>query len=457
MSDEIGVIVEEGLSDWQIVQQDEGIGVVRLQGRWIAQVKGEVEVRVAMEDTGISVVDWAKAETREDGHWQAVLNVPTGGLYRLETRLRTAENLAGEWSPRGDMRHFWGVGDVWVIAGQSNSAGYGRGPYEDAAELGVHLFRNNEQWALASHPMNDSTATRHAVNREAANPGHSPYLQFGRLLKRELGYPIGLVQTALGGSPLVRWNPKEQGDSDLFDNMVRCVGLAGGRARGILWYQGESDAGTDEQATSYEQRFADAVGAWREALADNALPVLTVQLNRVYGRSEPEADKYWTQVREAQRQVARKIQHIAVVPTFDLPLSDLIHTSPAGNMLLGDRLARAALGMVYANGASCRAPDIERAQRLTDDRIALHFAHVHSRVDCIDEAANCFKVEDEGGEVPIAEVRRPMNATIELVLTRALQGSAQVHGGWGTDPDTVPMDMERFVPILGFYGVKVEE
>ena len=144
MSDEIGVIVEEGLSDWQIVQQDEGIGVVRLKGRWIAQVEGEVEVRVAMEDTGISVVDWAKAETREDGHWQAVLNVPTGGLYRLETRLRTAENLAGEWSPRGDMRHFWGVGDVWVIAGQSNSAGYGRGPYEDAAELGVHLFRNNE-------------------------------------------------------------------------------------------------------------------------------------------------------------------------------------------------------------------------------------------------------------------------------------------------------------------------
>lgn len=456
MSEEIGVLVEEGLSDWQIVQQEEGAGNLHLKGRWISQVKGEVELRVAMEDTGVSVVDWAKAETRDDGRWQAVLKVPAGGLYRLETRLRTAENLAGEWSPRGDMRHFWGVGDVWVIAGQSNSAGYGRGPYEDPAELGVHLFRNSEQWALASHPMNDSTATRHAVNREAANPGHSPYLQFGRLLKRELGYPIGLVQTALGGSPLVRWNPKEQGASDLFDNMVQCVGLAGGRARGILWYQGESDAGTDEQATTYRQRFTDAVGAWRQALGDDTLPVLTVQLNRVYGRSEPEADRRWTQVREAQRQVARSVKNVAVVSTLDLPLSDLIHISPAGNMLLGERLARAALGAVYGKDEPFYAPDLERAQRLADDRIALHFSHVHSRIDCIDEAANCFCVEDEEGHVPIAQVQRPMDATIELVLKRKIKAGAQVHGGWGANPDTVPMDMERFVPMLGFYGVEIE-
>ena len=50
-----------------------------------------------------------------------------------------------------------------------------------------------------------------------------------------------------------------------------------------------------------------------------------------------------------------------------------------------------------------------------------------------------------------------MDATIVLVLSRALQGRAQVHGGWGTDPDTVPMDMERFVPMLGFYGVEIEK
>ena len=198
------------------------------------------------EETGVAVaarLDWQEALTGEDGTWEAVLDgIPAGGLYRLETRLRTAENPAGEWSPRGDMRHFLGVGDLWVIAGQSNSAGYGRGPYQDSPELGVHLFRNSERWGLASHPMNESTDTRHPVNRETANPGHSPYLQFGRVLKRTLSYPVGLVQTALGASPLTRWNPCEPGPADLFDNMVRCVARAGGKVRGILWYQGENDA-----------------------------------------------------------------------------------------------------------------------------------------------------------------------------------------------------------------------
>ena len=248
MEDQIGVIIEQGPADWQIVQQDErGQGRIELGGRWKFETPGQVEVRLVWEDTGVAVaagLDWQAVPTEEDGTWKGALeHIPAGGLYRLETRLRTAENPAGEWSPRGDMRHFLGIGDLWVIAGQSNSAGYGRGPYEDPAELGVHLFRNSEQWALAAHPMNESTDTQHAVNREAANPGHSPYLQFGRTLKRTLSHPVGLVQTSLGGSPLTRWNPGEPGAADLFDNMVQCVEKVGGKVRGIVWYQGKAMRG----------------------------------------------------------------------------------------------------------------------------------------------------------------------------------------------------------------------
>jgi sialate O-acetylesterase len=456
MSEQVGAIIEAGLDDWQIVQQDEqGVGTVDLKGRWVGAPDCEVEIRVAAADTGVSVVDWRAADVHKNGTWTAALSVPAGGLYRLETRLRAPANAAGEWSPRGDMRHFWGVGDLWVIAGQSNSAGYGRGPYEDPPEIGVHLFRNSETWALASHPMNESTQTQHPVNREGGNPGHSPYLQFGRLLQRALHYPIGLVQTSLGGSPLARWNPREEGPADLFDNMVQCVQKVGG-ARGVLWYQGETDAGNQADADTYAERFGDAVAAWREALSDAHLPVLTVQLNRVYGRDETSPNAWWTQVRQAQRRVAQTTDNVAVVPTLDLPLSDGIHTSPAGNMLLGERLARAALDAVYSCGPDHRAPDIERAERTTDGRIVLHFANVQSRMDSIDENANCFRVEDDEGEVGVKAVHRPMDATLALVLSRPLVGGARVHGAWGTNPETAPMDMERFIPMLGFYGVEVQ-
>lgn len=61
--------------------------------------------------------------------------------------------------PCGDMIHHLGIGDLFVITGQSNSAGYGKDPIFDPPELGIHLLKNNGRWDMASHPFNDSTAT----------------------------------------------------------------------------------------------------------------------------------------------------------------------------------------------------------------------------------------------------------------------------------------------------------
>ncbi|HCQ00632.1 MAG TPA: hypothetical protein DIT99_08015, partial [Candidatus Latescibacteria bacterium] len=83
-----------------------------------------------------------------------------------------------------------GVGDLWIIAGQSNAAGYGRGPALDPPELGIHILKNEEVWDVAAQPLNDTTRSTHP-NLEQANPGHAPYLRFARDLKSALGYPIG--------------------------------------------------------------------------------------------------------------------------------------------------------------------------------------------------------------------------------------------------------------------------
>jgi sialate O-acetylesterase len=469
---QIGAMIDGGLSDWQIIQRGgDGFGRIDLHGRWAPDASGTagvVEVRIVAQDTGAAVsrdTDWQAADTRADGTWRITLQrIPAGGLYRLETHLRPNGAIAGEWAVRGDMRHFIGVGDLWVIAGQSNSAGYGRGPYHDPAELGVHLYRNAGHWALATHPMNDSTDTAHAVNRENANSSHSPYLHFGRLLKNALGYPIGLIQTALGGSPLSRWNPGEHDDTakaDLYANMLQCVQQAGGRVAGVLWYQGESDS-NETLAASYLARFSAAVAAWRANLGASELPVLTVQLNRVYqqlAQSPGETDRThraWSAVREAQRQAAHTLANVAVVPALDLPLSDLIHTSATGNLLLADRLARAALGMVYGKSIDYKAPDALGAARSADGRsITVAFNNITSRIDTVDLTTHGFVVEDAAGAVPITGVTYPGNNTLEIALDRALSGPAVVHGAFGVNPPTAPVDMDRVLPMLGFYGLAV--
>lgn len=444
-----GALIEDGASDWQIFQRNAtGTGEINLRGRWLHPEPGHVEVRLVGEATGATVRDWQRAETRPDGTWSVqIVGIPAGGLYRLETRYRPQNWLDGEWAPRGDMRHFLGVGDLWVIAGQSNCAGYGRGPYNDPPTLGVHLFRNSETWALATHPMNESTGIRPGRPLEDANPGHSPCLHFGRLLQQALGCPIGLVQTALGGSPLSRWNPTEPGESDLCEHMLRCVAAVGGKVAGILWYQGESETGNLATATTSGDRFIAAVQAWRKQLQAPALPVLTVQLNRLYNATDPNADRAWSLVREAQRRVPQRLPGVTVVPSLDLPLCDLVHTSAAGNLLLGERLARAALG-----GPS--APDIQSARR-TATGIELRFAPVTSRIDNMDQTAKPFRVEDAEGEVPIRQVVYPKNDTVQLVLERPLAGNAVVHAGYGANPPLMPMDMERQLPVLAFSGLPV--
>jgi sialate O-acetylesterase len=462
-SEQVGAIIEEGPLDWQILQMGEGgFGKFSLNGRWVGDAPGRVEVRLVEEATGLPLskeLDWFAADTFPNGTWAVEMEkIPAGGLYRLETRYHPQAILTGEWSSRGDFRHFIGVGDLWVITGQSNSAGYGRGVVYDPPEMGLHLFRNNEQWMVASHPLNESTDTHHVANREGANPGHSPYINFGRILKQKLNYPIGLVQASLGGSALSPWNPTESAPAVLYENMMDIIKKAGGKIKGILWYQGESDAGGEKEASNYEQRFINMVEVWRKALGDAELPVITVQLNRYFPQVDGVSELGWSMVREAQRTVPMRIKKVAVVPAMDLPLSDQIHTSPAGNMMLGDRMAKAALGMCYSMNIEYLAPDIEKATRSKNgSAIVLNFKNVTSRMDNIQTGAVPFKVEDEQGSVPVEHVGYHGGAKINLTLGRSLVGKAYVHGCPGTNPPNAPVDMERMVPMLAFYRMMVED
>ena len=78
-------------------------------------------------------------------------------------------------------------------------------------------------------------------------------------------------------------------------------------------------------------------------------------------------------------------------------------------------------------------------------------------MDTTDAAAIPFKVLDEEGEVDVEKVVFLPEGKVALSLGRTIQGAAKVHGAYGTDPAVVPMDFERLMPMLGFYGVEVDE
>ncbi|MBM3264811.1 MAG: hypothetical protein FJY97_15485 [candidate division Zixibacteria bacterium] len=453
-----GVRIDGGVAPFRIVQQNaDGYGTMTFQGRWRYDgPAGTVQLRIVREDDARVVAgstDWQDAGKQDTSTWShSFVLVPAGGLYRVETRLVVDRNNA-EWSPHGDTVHHVGVGDLWIIAGQSNAAGYGRGPVFDPPELGVHILKNDETWDIAAHPLNDTTRSTHP-NLEGANPGHSAYLRFAKDLKTTLGYPIGLIQTALGGSPLSQWNPEENPEAPLYRNLLHCVGLAGGRAKGMVWYQGESDCGMT-LAPSYEQRFAQFVTRLRNDMTDPDFPVIVAQLNRYTAPQDVDGHRAWSIIREAQRRV-ETLGHAAAVPATDLGISDLIHTSSDGNLVLGSRKARAALGMVYGRDIAWRAADVVSAIAIDETTVELAFDHVHNRLAFLGPGHQDFTVEDEAGFAPVVAAETPTRDRVRLLLDRPLQGAAHAHGAFGSFPTVNLRDAETNQPPLGFYNLPVK-
>ncbi len=461
-SDVCGVVIDRGVSDWQIFQQNSnGTADISVSGRWGGAPQGKVEVRIVREDTSdvpALHLNWQKVSTRADGSWSAVIrDVPAGGLYRLETHLKTDDKVPVEWQMRGDIRHFIGVGDLWIIAGQSNSAGYGRGPCYDPPELGIHLFNNAMKWTLAYQPLNDSTDTVHPENREGGNSGQGPWMHFARIVKNTVNVPIGLLQVSRGGSPLCFWNPNDSGEHPLFDLLVRVHKEVGGNVRGILWYQGESEANA-ESAPTYEKRFISAVKTWRETLKQPDIAVLTVQIGHWFDcpAADQANNRAWSVLREAQRSVPGHLPRVSVVPTIDLTLSDGIHISPFGNLLLAQRVAQSALAVVYGHKVNHLAPQpISIIATQGNTVLEMEFENTTGRIDSVEKSAMPFVVEDDNGNVDVTKIEYQGTASIVLQLARPLSGKAVMHGGYGANPPTMPMDMDRMMPVLAFYNFPV--
>ena len=257
-----GTTITHGVDPWQVFQRVNGRARVRVGGLWRLEDGAaragvsaqEPSIRLVREEDGSCVFDWTRAQSITDGRWETEFDMPEGGLYRLETCLDAVSAKSGEhWRFHGDMRMHLGCGDVFVIAGQSNAAGYGKGIAWDAPDVRVHVKRNSGLWDMSAHPLNDATDAADCPNAPMGQVGTSPFLSFGRRHADFTGCPVGLIPAAQGGSPLKAWDPAR--DGYLYNNMIAKL-HAVGRAAAILWYQGCTDADTIELASSYLERFS---------------------------------------------------------------------------------------------------------------------------------------------------------------------------------------------------------
>ena len=434
--------------DYQIFQQNaQGRALVPFYGVIPAEHSGKVIwARALREDDTLDVTGWRRCAVDGD-KWRIDFDLPAGGLYWLEARAQE-EGGAVEWGIRIARVSHIGVGELFILAGQSNMAGYARDAAFDPPELGVHLYGNDGKWSVAAHPLNDSVDTIYPENAEYAS-NTSPALSFARMMKHRLGVPVGIVQASMGGSPLSRWQPEE--DGDLYRAMLRRLDAVGSVGT-MLWYQGCTDANDASSAPTYYERFRRAVEIWRRDMGN--IRIVTVQLNRSNQPLPYEArDRRWGMVREAQRRAAREIPNLIVVPASDLSCTDWIHNSSGSNVILGERMAHAALKAFY-DQAGMSAPDIVRAVRVDATHVRMEFepGRIMRGPDNQDSGID---VEDARGLHRCTKSETCENGLI-MTVGEPFELPAQLHAYWRVEmPAFITRDLSG-MPMLSCYGVKVE-
>lgn len=440
-----GVTLTGGARHWQIFQRNgEGTADIPVEGMWSGgeDESSSVQVRIVDEATNRPVargLDWQDAEMdRTEKRFSLRLrDVPRGGLYRIETRVRRTTGM--DRRPlRGDCVHHIGVGDVFVIAGQSNASGTGKGAATDGPALGVHLFGNDEAWRLATHPVEDAADSLHPITITGIFHGHSPWLAFGKRYMAQAGNPVGLIPTALGGSAISQWIGDDGQPGGLFDNMADMVDKAGGSIAGVLWYQGESDA-EPSRAERYRRRFVQLAERMRSHFGNPSLPIFTGQLNGLLDADRPYMES-WCEIREIQRSLARELDGVRLVVTIDCALSDEVHNSAASNVAIGERFADAALEEVCGFSLGASYPDVRSIRReYGGRRILIEFDHLSGDWTQISRIRD-FLVVDEEGIVPVAHVETDTDNRVHIELQRECGSGTMLHGLYGYAPVITLLD-----------------
>ncbi|MDX2153530.1 MAG: sialate O-acetylesterase [Bryobacteraceae bacterium] len=356
------ISITKGLADYQVLQRDG-------QNRASAEIEGKAEGAdgrsVEVRLIGKGGFGWRSAGKVENGAFKASLNgIPAGGPYKVELRAGGASTAVSNVL----------VGDLWVLAGQSNMEGYG-----DLANLAppnelVNSFDMTDVWRRAEEPLHrlvDAVDSFHqrgkprlegeALKAWIANrkKGTGVGLPFALEMTRRTGVPIGLLPCAHGGTSMDQWSPslKDQGGASLYGGMLRRVRAVGGKVAGVLWYQGESDTGV-KTAPLYQEKFEKFIAALRDDVGQPQLPFYFVQLGRFVNNSNPNE---WNAVQEAERLIELKVPRTGMVAAVDLDLDDAIHIGTNDFKRLGKRLANLACRDLFPDVSACQS--VERGPR----------------------------------------------------------------------------------------------
>jgi sialate O-acetylesterase len=327
--------------------------------------------------------DWIDTElvatANSQGTWKIVLKTPSaGGPFNLHLKgynELTLENIL--------------IGEVWVCSGQSNmewsaKLGIVNGEEEiqNANYPEIRLFTVFQSTALC--PQDHFAGSWAECTPETMNSFSAIGYFFARKLYKELGVPIGIINSSWGGTPAEAWMPEEliQKDDFLREAAAKQVPVPWGpvepariynsmispmipfRIAGVIWYQGEANT---INAYAYKELLEGLIKGWCGKWGYD-FPFYYAQIAPYrYGNNYN-----GVMVRDAQRK-ALELPNIGMAVLSDIGDTTNIH--PKNKLDAALRLANLALNRYYKLGSIEDSGPLFREMTIDKNKAIVTFDH----------------------------------------------------------------------------------
>ena len=339
----------------------------------------------AGEKVSVSIAGQKHRATADtDGKWTVALSpLKAGGPYTLKIEAGKKKLVYKNVM----------AGEVWLCSGQSNmefqlnQSATGKEDILMAENRNIRLFDMKARWR--TNPVEWDASVLDSLNhlqyfhdtqwtectpQTAARFSAIAY-HFGKMLQDSLQVPIGLICNAVGGSPTEAWVSRRMLEfefpailrdwtkNDFIQDWVRGRAAQNIRKskdkfqrhpyepcylfesailpmqqfpiRGVIWYQGESNAHNIE---AHEKLFERLVRSWRQYWEDEEMPFYYVQLSSLNRPS-------WPLFRDSQRRMMQDIDNSGMAVSTDKGNPTDVH--PTEKREVGQRLAYWALNETY--------------------------------------------------------------------------------------------------------------